>query len=137
MFFIPILVVVEMKTLSGIRLSCLVRITLMTLFIYLLTRRGPTPLQERGVEPQVLKIKSSGKFYVMVFLCKGTTEGLAMIESIMEHIAYSINMDPLEVRLNNIDKVKQEKLIEFINQIRKCADIDQRKKEIADHNKVS
>lgn len=60
-----------------------------------------------------------------------------MIESIMEHIAYSVNMDPLEVRINNIDNVKQEKLIEFINQMKKWANIDQRKAEIREHNKVS
>lgn len=60
-----------------------------------------------------------------------------MIESIMEHIAYSVNMDPLEVRINNIDNVKQEKLIEFINQMKKWANIDQRKAEISEHNKVS
>lgn len=59
-----------------------------------------------------------------------------MIESMMEHIAYAVNMDPLEVRLNNIDKTKQEKLIGFISQMRKWADIDQRKKEVEEHNKV-
>lgn len=60
-----------------------------------------------------------------------------MIECIMEHIAYSLNMDPLELRVNNIDKVKQEKMLTFINQMRKWAEIDQRKAEITQHNKTS
>lgn len=59
-----------------------------------------------------------------------------MIEAIMEHIAYEIDTDPLEVRMNNIDKVKQEKLWFFISQMQKWADIDKRKTEIAEHNQV-
>lgn len=59
-----------------------------------------------------------------------------MIESLMEHIAYSINKDPLEIRLMNIDQTKEDKLLSFIDEIKMWAEIDKRKKEIAEFNKV-
>lgn len=66
----------------------------------------------------------------------GTTEGLAMIESIMDHIAYSIDRNPLEVRTANIDPKQREKLLFFIGELSKWADIDKRKLEIGEFNEV-
>lgn len=49
----------------------------------------------------------------------GTTEGVAMIENIMEHIARKVNKDPLEVRLSNIpaDSDMKKLLPEFAESV--------------------
>lgn len=67
----------------------------------------------------------------------GTTEGMAMMETIMDHIAYTIDKNPLEVRIANIDPNKRQKLLYFINDHRKWADIEKRKEAIGDFNAVS
>lgn len=128
---------VETKTLWPTQSNYLQKIISMTLSLYLVIQQGPILPQEHGVGHQVLRYVLLNFYFVLHYLFQGTTEGLAMIESIMEHIAYTLNLDPLEVRINNIDKVKQEKLSEFINQMRKWASIDERKLEIAEYNKVS
>lgn len=66
----------------------------------------------------------------------GTTEGLALIESIMDHIAYALDKDPLEVRLANID-AKEVEIIGYIDEMKKLADVDNRKKDIEKFNKAS
>ncbi|XP_044766834.1 xanthine dehydrogenase/oxidase-like [Coccinella septempunctata] len=63
----------------------------------------------------------------------GSTEGLAVIESIMDQMAYETNIDPLDVRLNNIPS--GSKLIDYIADLKEWADIDKRKQEIAAFNK--
>lgn len=67
----------------------------------------------------------------------GTTEALAMTETIMEHIGYAINKDPLEVRIANVNQKKHPKLLTFINEHKDWADIDKRKAEIKEFNEVS
>lgn len=64
----------------------------------------------------------------------GTTEGLAAIEAIIEHISYVVNADSLEVRLANFPK--NSPLVKYVNDMKTWADIDNRKKEIKDFNQV-
>lgn len=59
-----------------------------------------------------------------------------MIESLMDHIAYSVNKDPLEVRVINMDETKEAKMLSFIDELKQWAEIDKRKKQIAEFNKV-
>lgn len=59
-----------------------------------------------------------------------------MIESIMDHIAYTLDVDPLELRLLNMDKENQGKLLYFISEFKNWAEVDARKQLIADFNKV-
>lgn len=51
----------------------------------------------------------------------GTTEGVAMIEHIMDHIAYSIGKEPTEVRLTNCPKISKMRSImsEFLTSVGK------------------
>ncbi|XP_071054779.1 xanthine dehydrogenase-like [Onthophagus taurus] len=65
----------------------------------------------------------------------GTTEGLGLIESVMEHIAYELKLDPIDVRKANWDKTNHPKLIDFMTQFEIDANIDQRKQTINDFNK--
>ncbi|XP_044257084.1 indole-3-acetaldehyde oxidase-like isoform X1 [Tribolium madens] len=62
----------------------------------------------------------------------GTTEGLAAIEAIIEHISYVASVDPLEVRLANFPK--DSPLVKYVNDIKSWADIDKRKSEINTFN---
>ncbi|KAK9891879.1 hypothetical protein WA026_017364 [Henosepilachna vigintioctopunctata] len=63
----------------------------------------------------------------------GTTEGLALIEAIMDHMAYELNMDSLDVRINNI--TTQMKLLDYLGDLKEWADIDNRKEAIVKYNK--
>lgn len=63
----------------------------------------------------------------------GTCEGLAIIESIMEHAAMFLEMDPTEFRLKNLNK-EHDLLAHFVKELYKWADIDKRKNEIKKFN---
>ncbi|XP_017770615.1 PREDICTED: indole-3-acetaldehyde oxidase-like [Nicrophorus vespilloides] len=65
----------------------------------------------------------------------GSLEGSAMIETIMEHISYKLNMDPLEVRLNNLDDTTHPKLRPMIDDLLNWAEVNDRKKAIEQFNK--
>ncbi|CAH2090015.1 unnamed protein product [Euphydryas editha] len=45
----------------------------------------------------------------------GSLEHIAMAESLMERIAYEMNLDPLEVRLTNLDLVKHSSIKEMLD----------------------
>jgi xanthine dehydrogenase/oxidase len=66
---------------------------------------------------------------------QGSTEGLASIEAIIEHVAYAAGVDPLEVRLANFPK--DSPLVKYVDDLKSWAEIDQRKQDISAFNKVS
>ncbi|KAJ3622741.1 hypothetical protein MTP99_019023 [Tenebrio molitor] len=63
----------------------------------------------------------------------GSTEGLASIEAIIEHVAYAAGVDPLEVRLANFPK--DSPLVKYVDDLKSWAEIDQRKQDINAFNK--
>ncbi|XP_053676315.1 uncharacterized protein LOC128726526 [Anopheles nili] len=62
----------------------------------------------------------------------GTTEGIAMIENIMEHLAWVLGLDPFEVRLLNMPE--GSKMRELVPQFRTEVEYDRRKAEIDQFN---
>ncbi|XP_035910085.1 xanthine dehydrogenase 1-like [Anopheles stephensi] len=62
----------------------------------------------------------------------GTTEGIAMIENIMEHVAWELGLDPLELRLMNMPE--GSKMRELLPQFRKDVEYNQRKADIDTFN---
>lgn len=63
-------------------------------------------------------------------------EGLACIESVMDEIAYTLNLNPLDVRLANLDAEKYPKLKQFINEMKTENKLDQRMEDVQAYNKV-
>ncbi|XP_049819814.1 uncharacterized protein LOC109604513 isoform X2 [Aethina tumida] len=64
----------------------------------------------------------------------GSSEGLAAIEAIMEHIATELGMDPLQLKRGNMIKEKHEKLAQFTNEMMIWANVDKRKQQIVQFN---
>ncbi|XP_050092812.1 uncharacterized protein LOC126575867 [Anopheles aquasalis] len=62
----------------------------------------------------------------------GTTEAYAMIESIMEHIAFETGQDPLEVRLRNM--LADSEMRELLQNFRRDTEYDQRLEAIRQFN---
>uniref|UniRef100_A0A6E8VPM8 FAD-binding PCMH-type domain-containing protein n=1 Tax=Anopheles coluzzii TaxID=1518534 RepID=A0A6E8VPM8_ANOCL len=62
----------------------------------------------------------------------GTTEGIAMIENIMEHVAWELGLDPLELRLANMPE--GSKMRELLPQFRADVEYNQRKAAIDQFN---
>ncbi|XP_062708343.1 xanthine dehydrogenase isoform X1 [Aedes albopictus] len=62
----------------------------------------------------------------------GTTEGVAMIENIMEHIAHETGQDPLEVRMANM--TADNKMKTLMPQFRSDVKYDDRKRAIDEFN---
>nr|XP_050853429.1 uncharacterized protein LOC127065310 isoform X1 [Vespula vulgaris] len=60
----------------------------------------------------------------------GSTEGISMIENIMEHIAAKVNKDPLEVKLINMNPEDKGVLEPLIEDLKKSADYDSRKRAV-------
>ncbi|XP_001864335.2 xanthine dehydrogenase [Culex quinquefasciatus] len=63
----------------------------------------------------------------------GQTEAIAMIETIMEHVAHGSGMDPVDVRMNNIPE--KSKMREILPMFRKEVQYDSRKQSIDQYNK--
>ncbi|KAJ8967056.1 hypothetical protein NQ317_000048 [Molorchus minor] len=66
-----------------------------------------------------------------------TLEGLCAIESIMEHIAYSVNLDAADVKMANVNKQKFPKIVKFWNDMQSWAEIKSRKQAIETYNKMA
>ncbi|XP_062708362.1 xanthine dehydrogenase isoform X2 [Aedes albopictus] len=64
--------------------------------------------------------------------CPGTSEGIAMIENIMEHIAHVVGKDPMEVRMHNMPK--ENHMYKLLPKFRKDVSFDSRKKAIDKFN---
>nr|CAI5857543.1 unnamed protein product [Callosobruchus analis] len=65
----------------------------------------------------------------------GTLEGMGSIESIFEQISYELNLDPVQVRLANTDKIKHAKIMDYWKDIQTWADIPARQQAINNFNK--
>ncbi|GLV36468.1 Aldehyde oxidase 3 [Carabus blaptoides fortunei] len=63
----------------------------------------------------------------------GTTESIGMIESVMDHIAYTLNKDPTEVRLANVQP-GNDTMSETVKEILAISEYDQRKNAVEDYN---
>ncbi|XP_050550158.1 uncharacterized protein LOC118267673 [Spodoptera frugiperda] len=63
-----------------------------------------------------------------------SAEGVAMIEYMMERIAFSLKLDPIEVRLLNM-KQENNPIPEMINQLKIDSEFDDRKKKVEEFNK--
>ncbi|XP_044766830.1 indole-3-acetaldehyde oxidase-like [Coccinella septempunctata] len=55
----------------------------------------------------------------------GSSDGIAFMESLMEHISHVTKIDPLDVRINNISTRKE--LFDYLGDLKEWADIDERK----------
>ncbi|KAH8311383.1 hypothetical protein KR044_005999, partial [Drosophila immigrans] len=62
----------------------------------------------------------------------GSVEGIAMMENIIEHVAFEVEKDPAEVRLLNM--AKGNKLNELLPKFLKSREYEARRKEIETHN---
>ncbi|XP_050309802.1 uncharacterized protein LOC126745822 isoform X2 [Anthonomus grandis grandis] len=65
----------------------------------------------------------------------GTLEGTAAIETIMEHIACEMNLDPLDVRKINMNAKENAVLLDFIDDMLKNDDVVKRRKNVELFNK--
>uniref|UniRef100_A0A1I8P4W1 Indole-3-acetaldehyde oxidase n=1 Tax=Stomoxys calcitrans TaxID=35570 RepID=A0A1I8P4W1_STOCA len=63
----------------------------------------------------------------------GSVESIAMIENIMEHIAFQLDMDPLDLRLANL--IAGHKVSEMLPRFEESTQYRQRKQEIKEFNK--
>ncbi|XP_073980918.1 uncharacterized protein isoform X2 [Rhodnius prolixus] len=63
----------------------------------------------------------------------GSTEGISIIETIMEHIASVVNKDPIDVRLANMKK-EGNPIPQMIKDVKQLADYDNRKKKVNQFN---
>ncbi|XP_053608547.1 uncharacterized protein LOC128674181 isoform X2 [Plodia interpunctella] len=64
----------------------------------------------------------------------GTFEAISMAELLMEHISYALSLDPVEVRLTNLDNENND-LREMFETLKSNSDYDNRKIEVHKFNK--
>lgn len=68
------------------------------------------------------------------FFFEGSVEGLAAIESIMEHVSHETKIDALELRRRNL--TNETPIGNYFDDISSWAGVDARKQDIAAFNKV-
>lgn len=61
---------------------------------------------------------------------------MAAIETIMDHISYATNKDPLEVRIANF-RSEQNSMLDLVKETLTWADYDKRKQAVEEFNSVS
>lgn len=81
-------------------------------------------------------VKGLGQRRLIYMLIKGTTEAIGMIESVMEHIAYTVNKDPIVVKLANLEP-SEETMPSLVKDMITCSEYEQRKKAVDEFNSVS
>lgn len=70
-----------------------------------------------------------------IYLISGTLEGIASAELIMERISYEMNLDPFEVRLNNLDNIKFSDIRNVSDTLKTTSDYEKRKDTVEKFNK--
>lgn len=71
----------------------------------------------------------------MFYSIPGSTEGIAFIETIMEHIAKTVQKDPIEVKLNNVKK-GDNNIPDIVKDLKVSSDYVQRRNAVENFNKV-
>ncbi|CAK1542874.1 unnamed protein product [Leptosia nina] len=64
----------------------------------------------------------------------GSLEAISTTEFILERIAYELNLDPLEVRLANLDGKYRQVLTDMVDKLKKDADYLNRKSQVSHYN---
>lgn len=59
-----------------------------------------------------------------------------MIESVMDHIAYELNKDPIQVRLANVES-SNDTMPQIVKEMKSISEYEERKKAVEDFNSVS
>lgn len=89
-----------------------------------------------GAEHLVIQIIALYKIgLVLILKVLGTTESISATESIMEHIAAELDLDPVQVRLENLSQTTPD-VEKYMKELIEWAEVDKRKKEVEDFNKV-
>jgi hypothetical protein len=76
------------------------------------------------------------KKFIKQFLFQGSTEGIAFIEAIMEHIAKVLQKDPIEVRIKNL-KTNDSTILNMMEDFKVTAQYEERKQNVEEFNRVS
>lgn len=66
----------------------------------------------------------------------GSTEGIATIEHIMQHIAKVVKKDPVQIRLNNM-RSDDNIMPQMVKDLKDSADYDVRKESVDEFNQAS
>lgn len=69
----------------------------------------------------------------LIYLFIGSTQGIAIIENLIEHLAKACNEDPLEFRLKNLSagvNGEPHPIRSIIDQVRKSSELDDRKNQV-------
>ena len=67
----------------------------------------------------------------------GTTHGHAAIETVMDHLAHDLGLDPLELRMiNMIGADKDHPIRDIVAKLKTSSNFDARREEITAFNKV-